>query len=187
MYQRLVAYKAAHGDCLVPQRCETDSKLGKWVCYQRKRRTNLSQERRRRLEEIGFVFCVRQLESWDAMFDQLVEYKQKHGDCLVPQTYKENPKLGKWVAIQRIYKASLTKERQARMEKLGFVWSVNQALWETMYESLVEYKARNGNCRVPWNYSPDPQLANWVQRQRKNKKRLTRNRLERLQDIGLDM
>ena len=35
------------------------------------------------------------------MFQQLVEYKQKHGDCLVPSRFVENVKLGKWVETQR--------------------------------------------------------------------------------------
>ena len=28
---------------------------------------------------------------------ELVEYKSKHGDCMVPKRYKENPSLGNWV------------------------------------------------------------------------------------------
>ena len=38
---------------------------------------------------------------WDAMFQQLKEYKAKHGDTLVPATYPENPSLGNWVDNNR--------------------------------------------------------------------------------------
>jgi hypothetical protein len=31
MFERLKAYKAQHGDCLVPKRCVADPKLGTWV------------------------------------------------------------------------------------------------------------------------------------------------------------
>ena len=32
---------------------------------------------------------------------QLVEYREHHGDCLVPSRYEKNMKLGKWVETQR--------------------------------------------------------------------------------------
>ena len=35
------------------------------------------------------------------MFRQLIQYKEGHGDCLVPSRYEENLKLGKWVETQR--------------------------------------------------------------------------------------
>jgi hypothetical protein len=41
-------------------------------------------------------------EQWDAMFARLVQYKEKHGDCLVPKRYADDPKLGTWVETQRV-------------------------------------------------------------------------------------
>jgi hypothetical protein len=38
--------------------------------------------------------------------------------------------------------------------------------WQKSYELLVAYKSKHNNCLVPYNYSADPQLANWVQNQR---------------------
>jgi hypothetical protein len=38
---------------------------------------------------------------WDAMFQQLKEYKSVHGDTLVPASYPENPQLGHWVYNNR--------------------------------------------------------------------------------------
>jgi Helicase associated domain len=71
----------------------------------------LTEERRQRLESIGFIWSAREGEKgpdanritrnsyddqWDAMFEQLKEFKQKFGNCLVPKRYKDNPKLGTW-------------------------------------------------------------------------------------------
>ena len=39
--------------------------------------------------------------AWDIMFKRLAEYKEEHGDCMVPQKYKEDPQLGRWVMNQR--------------------------------------------------------------------------------------
>lgn len=33
---------------------------------------------------------------WEDMFHRLEIYKEKHGDCLVPNRYPEDPQLGSW-------------------------------------------------------------------------------------------
>ena len=61
-YRRLKAYRAEHGDCLVPHSYVTPegTKLGRWVATQRKYhnddRGRLSEERTTRLEVLGFVW-----------------------------------------------------------------------------------------------------------------------------------
>lgn len=39
-------------------------------------------------------------EQWDAMFERLRGYKARHGNCLVPKRFSEDPKLGTWVETQ---------------------------------------------------------------------------------------
>ena len=34
--------------------------------------------------------------SWEERYEQLVEYKEEHGDTRVPQKYEPNPALGRW-------------------------------------------------------------------------------------------
>ena len=62
---RLVAYKAAHGNCNVPTRWAEDSRLGRWVNTQRKLKRKLDRgepsdgmtaERAARLTALGLVF-----------------------------------------------------------------------------------------------------------------------------------
>ena len=68
---------------------------------------------------------------WDAMYDRLVEYRDKHQNCLVPNRYKEMPQLGSWVSTQRRhYKmlqagkdSPLTQERLDLLTRVGFVWA----------------------------------------------------------------
>ena len=70
------------------------------------------------------------------MFEEMVKYKEKYGDCLVPQKYG---KLGGWVDRQRKrYKVTLSDKPQTTKAKLkelsaeqieqlnglGFVWQV---------------------------------------------------------------
>jgi Helicase associated domain len=44
------------------------------------------------------------------MFIRLQEYKEKHGDCLVPKRFKEDSKLGTWVDTQRVQYKKMKKK-----------------------------------------------------------------------------
>ena len=64
------------------------------------RAKRLTPERKKKLDDIGFVWSLRSKrieDHWDEMFKQLLAYKDHHCDCLVPSRYEENLKLGKWV------------------------------------------------------------------------------------------
>ena len=85
----------------------------------------LTDDRRRRLEEAGFVWSARDSEKsaepsritrnsyddqWDSMFDRLAQYKERHGNCLVPKRCKEDAKLGTWVDTQRVQYKKMRKQ-----------------------------------------------------------------------------
>ena len=95
--EMLKAYKAEHGDLLIPIRYKRNPSLGKFVHNTReqyklfhhktkvgyKKKCSLTAERIKQLEDIGFVFSTertkRQNEDWETRFQQLKEYKDKHG------------------------------------------------------------------------------------------------------------
>lgn len=76
------------------------------------------------------VHRVRSRPEWELRYQQLLEYKQKYGDCKVPQHYKENKALGKWVAKQREqfklmkkgHHTFLTPYRLEQLNMAGFTW-----------------------------------------------------------------
>ena len=53
----------------------------------------MTNARLKRLEFIGFVWDPLD-DDWIMRFEQLKEYKAKHGNCVVPQNYAENEQLG---------------------------------------------------------------------------------------------
>ncbi|MCI0427496.1 MAG: helicase associated domain-containing protein, partial [Nitrospiraceae bacterium] len=61
MFKRLAAYKKQYRHCNVPHLWEQDRSLGGWVAHQRQPRANdqLSPERIRRLETLGFAWRLR--------------------------------------------------------------------------------------------------------------------------------
>ena len=57
--------------------------------------------------------------TWDERFGELKRYKERFGDCNVPEGWPENPQLANWVNTQRTRNANLSAEK-----KIGtrFAW-----------------------------------------------------------------
>lgn len=139
---------------------------------------------------------------WGERFEELQRYAKAHGNCLVPHNWKENLSLAKWVKRQRYqYKlkmerkhSTLTDERQAALEGLGFIWDSHSAVWEERLQELKEFKQRHGHCNVPSTYSENHSLSIWVQCQRRQYKlhrsgggkrsHMSSDRIAKLDDLG---
>ena len=101
-FAALSKFRAREGHCR-PSRhhVEGDFKLGPWVTTQRYNKDNLSAERKRRLNAIGFVWNWRDY-LWDRGFMALLKFKRREGHCHVSILHREgNYKLGYWVSTQR--------------------------------------------------------------------------------------
>ena len=124
MFTMLNEYKASHGDCNVPVTHE-NQKLARWVTTQRKAKKSgqIRDDRIAKLNTIGFAWAPFD-ESWESWFRALEEYKNKYGNCDVPQKWKENPSLGKWISDQRKKwrDNALIAERVKRLESLEIIW-----------------------------------------------------------------
>jgi Helicase associated domain len=103
------------------------------------------------------------LHSWYQRLGELWEYKEEHGDCLVPQVYTKNKKLAAWVNKVRMEQrklvdqpkdSSLTPDKLQALEEVGFVWAKvkGRAGWDLKYKELVAYHAAHGHCNVPTKY-----------------------------------
>ena len=57
-------------------------------------------------------------------------------------------------------------------------------IWGVRFQQLVEYKRVHGHCNVPQDYKANPQLGNWVKRQRPNKETTSENKRNQLNSIG---
>ncbi len=129
-YAALVEYQRIHGHCRVPPLFKDPPSLGHWVSRMRrfKRRGTLSEERIRRLDELGFAWegALKETwaEAWESKYAALAEYQRTHGDCRVPIESKEYAGLGRWVGTMRGYRkqGKLSEERIRRLDELGFAW-----------------------------------------------------------------
>ncbi|SMQ86975.1 Superfamily II DNA or RNA helicase [Bacillus sp. OV166] len=193
-YEELILYNDRHGNCLVPERYKENPSLGIWVRKQRDNYKNgvLSLEKVERLNELGLELnSIR----WEEMYQELKTFHDEKGHCLVPQRYKENPSLAKWVLGQRqnYSQGDLSQEKIQRLNELGFVWGrgdlkkINlEEQWEEKYQELLAFKEKHGHCSVPQGFKENPSLASWISNQRTYYKTgtLSQERVERLNELG---
>jgi Helicase associated domain len=90
------------------------------------------------------------LHSWYERLRELREYRNEHGDCLVPQVYPRQQKLASWVHNMRTRRQSLSVTRLRALAAVGFVWAQRrgQTLWDEWYAELRAYHAVHGHCNV---------------------------------------
>ncbi len=187
-FAELKRFRDERGHCDVPR--SDYPILANWIFnlrQERKKGTVFSEERVRRLDEIGFAWDVLET-SWGENFSALTRFKKEHGHCNVPQNWSENPRLGRWVNLQRQKRrrAILSEEQVRRLDELGFLWGPHESFWEEMFSALAEFRRKHGHCNVPVTWLENPRLGRWVHTQRKARKRRTLNeeRALRLENIG---
>jgi hypothetical protein len=113
----------------------------------------------------------------------LKAYKDKHGDCNVPQrhieTYMECEwKLGSWLDRQRNAKkkGDLDEVVETEMTDLGVKWDKNKIITERWIFLLKAFKVKHGNFDVPQHHIMEymerkKDLGRWLNKQRNAKKK----------------
>jgi helicase associated protein len=180
------AYKARHGHCDVPTgHVEGEYKLRQWINELRNNRSSLTPERKNRLDAIGFVWSVREME-WEQGFAALKAFKSREGHCNVPQRHQSGAvKLGQWVSRQRWIKDTISSGRRKRLDEIGFIWNTLDGSWEESFAALWIFRNRVGHCRVPQlHIEGNVSLGVWVATQRRTQDAMPIERKQRLDVIG---
>jgi hypothetical protein len=189
MFAALVAFKAEHGHCNVPNKWRASAALGAWVSNQRAMQARITSARKTRLDAIGFEWKPFET-AWEEMFAALVAFKAKHGHCNVPKRGAEHKTLGIWVSVQRKAQRNaltrMTPARKARLDALGFEWDLLETAWEEMFAALVAFKAKHGHCNVPQKWPEHEALGVWVGTQRSRRTVMTPARKARLDALGFE-
>ncbi|CAB9497339.1 helicase [Seminavis robusta] len=163
----------------------------------------LTTARIQRLVELGFIFAMTEKSPYlkfPEWVERLKAFKEQHGHCRVPHDFPQDPGLSAWVHRQRNEyrkyteqlelgeevlaarpyaskyeaKSTLTPERIATLNEMGFLWQVakrtgsffgtDRKSWDERFQELMEYKRVHGHTLVPQAY---PKLGEWVKRQRR--------------------
>jgi hypothetical protein len=123
---------------------------------------------------------------WEKGFAALCKFRAREGHCCPPQDHVEDTfRLGLWVTNQRRRKALLPLQREQRLDAIGFIWDPQSDKWEQGFIALLNFKRREGHCRVPqFHVEGKYKLGRWVSTQRTNRKIMSGQRMNRLNKIG---
>ncbi len=190
-FEELKEFVAKHGHSEVALEQGKESKLASWVNNQRAQQTagKLRADRKALLDSEKFEWGAQTFEiKWQEMYERLKQYRAKHGDADVPQRWKEDMKLVRWVVAQRQRRKGqeLSPEQIALLDQLNFTWEIHpRGTWEQTLQELVDYKEEHGHCDVPSGDS-NGKLARFVNsmRTQRNKGVLPVERITKLEAIG---
>jgi hypothetical protein len=137
-YHELTQFHQEFSHCLVPLNWHRSPSLAHWVKRQRYqhrvkregKHSTMTEERQGALESLGFIWDSHSA-GWEERWNELREFKERHGHCKVPKKFPENPQLAVWVKCQRRQfklfgegknSKMMTKERIKKLQILGFVF-----------------------------------------------------------------
>ena len=195
-FNLLLQFKEREGHLDVPQSHKEDGKtLGRWVSRQRdlQKKGILDEDRKQRLMGIGISWDLTylKLERWEAMYDLLLQFKEREGHPNVLSSHKEDGEdLGVWLNDQRkaYRKGILEVDRERQLQDIGVSWHWQNDHWEEMYNLLVQFKEREGHSNVPRRHEEDGEnLGQWLSKQRQFRKKgtLKTDRREKLDSLGI--
>ena len=188
MYSDLRTYKSTWGTADAP----LGDELGRWCATQRRLKESgrLDAAKAEKLEALGFswsnpsALSDEELEErWRVNVEKLVAYKHRHGDAQVPKKWREDPKLGGWVAaVRRRGRDVLSPERQADLDGI-FEWVSNRSCGSSFmvnFRKLREWQASYDPGEMP----DDLQAWSSAVRAAASKGKLSQERLDYLGSIG---
>jgi len=184
-------YVKENGSSYVPNdfSCSDGYRLGSWITVQRSYKDKLSQERKRILEAIpGWIWAVKEY-NWNEGFNHLKEFKEINGHLNLENKYISDDgfKLGQWTGVQRTFISKMSKERNKKLDELGFIWDKKENLWNLAIKHTKDYVSEFKNIRVSRKYRTEDgfPLASWIERQRYffGKGELSKENISKLESI----
>ena len=176
---------------------KSGEKLGKWINTTRTAYKNgdLSPDQIKKLEAIDMVWDAQEYV-WNKWYNLAVEYRNEHGDLLVPRKYvtSSGKKLGQWMnrARQAYKNGDLSPDKIEKLNAIGMVWdaSINkEETWNKWYQLAVEYRNEHGDLLAPALYKTKSgeKLGFWISGCRKDyqKGNLSPDKIEKLEAIDM--
>lgn len=178
-FEELTEFKGENGHCLVPMDYPENPDLAIWVqkmrmCLRhhlRGERSTYPKERIEALLKIGFEESLKvkeqhKQEKFDAFnrdfekrFKELLEFKEKAGNLLVPIKYPENQELSKWATkmrchfrtIQRGKSTSIPASHVDKLREIGF---------ETSLQHRSKQKRKSDEVAIPEGFKRQKRKTN---------------------------
>ena len=107
---------------------------------------------------------------------------------MVPSGYKtlNGLNLGNWVSSQRIKRNILNKRQLDALDSIEFIWNKFEYQWRRGFQELLSYQTKYGDCLVHSTFKTESgfSLGAWVSVQRRNKDKISTDRMKSLDQIG---
>ena len=159
-YNALKIFYKKYGHSNVPERFTVEVngesiQLGAFVNRIRRGSVIMNCQRRRRLDEVEFVFDIKK-KFWNDVINELKKYKKMYGNCNVPVNYiiykdGESFKLGQILhTLRKNYNHKLYTVDQKIVDefvKIGFIFDLQQTLYKEKINQIKQYCKEN-NCNI---------------------------------------
>lgn len=184
---RLLKGKEKFGNANDPRIWRGKRPLRGWVSTQRGMRSKgkILRYRARLLERIGFVWKPEDA-AWEKRFMELLAYKARFGNALIPDYWPENPALGLWLSNQRRRGGKKEEKKKRRLEKAGCFIRREDLEWEQRFKEWRNYVREHGTTEVPV-VEEHASIGTWIRIQRMKKRagKLDAKKIRRLEATGL--
>jgi superfamily II DNA or RNA helicase len=193
-YAALEAFHAEHGHFRVPvDHVIGDISLSGWVSAQRlaDRQGRLADERRQRMEAIGFIFDPTQ-EAWQRHYAAAQAFHAVHDHLRIPARYQaDGISVGRWLRAQLDKHATgaLEQDKARLLEAIGVLWpDTSKDTWEEMFATAEQIFLTHGSLRIKaGELHNGVNLYDWIcyQRAQYHQNKLSPDRVDRLEAIGI--
>ena len=189
-FKKFVEFKKNHPDRMPfisqPEECE----LYRWCYNQNNKTKKLTPEKIERLKQTGFEFKKKTTTiTWEMNFKKYSDFI-KNNPGKQPRQFKDGKSdpLHGWFIYQQLNKEQLSSEKINKLNAIGFNWKkINRdELWEKKLKEYVEWKKMN-NGKIPCEINGKKNsLYSWCYTQRRNKKNLSAEKINKLDEAGFN-
>jgi hypothetical protein len=190
-YDELKKFFAEFGHTRISAKRGDYKVLGGWVTRQRRNKKTLSSKQIKMLEAAGLKWTAQIQEQkkkrWMLMYAKLEKFYAKYGHSNVPDRFKKDEQLGRWVSTNR-YSEKILKPWQLRLLKqVGFKYKVDiqkdkAKHREGLFKRLRSFYKKYGHANVPEGFS-DHKLHLFVSYLRQHPERVSAGEKRELKKI----
>ncbi len=200
-YQELYRYWEEKGNCNITRRYKTEEGLwlGKWMLMQKTlyREGRLTEDKITALEKLDISWEYRNDVNFNRNVELLKKYKEEHGSLFLTKNYTtpDGVNLATWCTnIRKMQKAGKMPENRSRiLNEMGFLWNVDEAVWEEGYKHAKDYYEEHGDIYVSRRFicKDGYKLGQWLSSQRsiwlgRRSGNLTKERIMKLNELHMD-